>query len=251
MTDQLNKFSGLVIGDNPDEIMRLYDLRISVPPYVKYTHHSAHELKERYIKAISDLISSETNKLTVSQKQLLDANLSAITDMSDEDYFATLTSGLQIDEDGNAVSTQNPKGKFIDYSIGGDVSIPLILNNGDKAYSSPVEFVDWGAMINQKRRVYELAWDLTHGKPPVGEEELTIFKNMSPKQDYFKSFSSKEDYVRYCTAYWTSAVITKDSWVDMSVCTDPKSWITSFYDKFISCLNGTDVITVIEFVLPK
>lgn len=244
-----NTYSGLVIGADPINIMKKYDSAQTVEPYVKYKKSSAKNLREGYIAAIDALLKNSASSLSPSHKDLLSYKLSHLQSISDDDYYAMITQGLTIDNNGDALSCENPNAKYSKYTIGGPNVIPLKLLNGEDSFSATIGDVDWDYMTSHLNPIYNLTWELCHGKTPVTESEKQIVANMQDKHDYFDQFSSKYDYVKYCSAYWTYAVITPTIWQDINESTDYKKWILDFYDNFINGLNKTEQITVVEFSL--
>jgi hypothetical protein len=94
---------------------------------------------------------------------------------------------------------------------------------------------------------YEIVWKLIkEGKKPSSEEEETLFNNMKDNVNYFANFKNVDEYVIHNCAYWNYAYLDKDGWQDMDDDKDYSSWISTFFDKFVTKLNPNDKITIFE-----
>lgn len=241
-------FSIMVVGDNPDEIVNKYDLNKTVEPYVKYRYLDAKKYKSTAIKVIEKLL-SEGDKIPIkgNVRESLKERLRTLKNMSDFDYYRELTDGMYYDDEGNAMSYENPDGKWRTCRKGEHFSLPLILKNGEETYSARAGDVDWNKMNGANKEVYEAAWEVVvEGRPPVTEDEETIAKVMGDKQNYFSNFKNKEHYVKYSTAYWNYAYVDENGWKDMDDKSDENEWITKFFDKFVRPLKPDDLITIYE-----
>jgi hypothetical protein len=241
-------FSIMVVGDNPTTILEKYDMTTKVEPYVKYKYLYAEKYKNTAIKILEKLF-SEADKIPLSGnvKETLKERLKTLKNTSNFEYYKSLTEGLYYDEEGNALSEENPNGKFRTFRLGRNFALPLILNNGKETYSAKCSEINWSAMHLVNQDVYRRAWEIVvDGDEPKTEEEKMIKSSMENKQAYFSNFKSKEDYVTYSTAYWNYAFVDKDGWVDVNDCGDEQKWIETFYEKFVSNLKPDDTVSIYE-----
>lgn len=241
-------FSIMVVGDNPEEIIKKYDLSLKVEPYVKYKYLDAGKYKTISIKALEKIL-SEADKISLpgTTKVALKERLTELKKLSDFEYYRSLTNGLFYDAEGNALSEENPEGKWKTCRPGKHFSLPLVLKDGTETYSAKAGDVDWEKMHNSNQEVYKAAWELiVEGRKPVGEEEETIAKAMEGKTAYFSKFKDKDTYVAYSTSYWNYAYVDKNGWKDVDMLGDETEWIKSFFDKFVKPLKPDDVVSIYE-----
>lgn len=245
-------FSLLVVGENPDDLLKKYDSNIEVEPYIKYKYDSAGQLKKNAIKLIKNLIENyEKAQLPSTVVDYLQERLKHLKSLSDFEYYATLTDGMEYDENGNATSTENPDGKWETCRIGRNLCIPLHLKTGEDVFTAKVKDVDWEYMNNSRRELYTLAWKLCHDEvEPKNEEEENIYNNLKTQTKYFENFSSMKEYVDYNTAYWNNAYLDKNGWSDSDEMKN-FDWITKYYKKFIKPLDPEETVTVYECTKPR
>ena len=243
-------FSVMVVGDNPQELMDKYDSNKEVEPYVKYKYLDAKKYKNVAIKSIEKIV-SEGDKIPLQGniKEALKERLKSLKNMSDFDYYRQLTEGMFYDNNGNALSEENPDGKWTTCRKGGHFSIPFILYNGTESYSEYKSAINWHDMLEKNKEIYEAAWEIVvDGREPENDNEKQIYESMHDKQAYFSNFKSKEDYVIYSTSYWNYAFVDEEGWHDMdNTCNgDEKKWISEFYNRFIEPLPGETLLTILE-----
>jgi hypothetical protein len=241
-------FSIMVVGDNPEEITKKYDLNAKVEPYIKYKYADASKYKSVSIKALEKIL-SEADKITLpsTTKAALKERLTELKKLSDFDYYRQLTNGLFYDSRGNALSEENPEGKWKTCRPGKHFSLPLILKDGSEVHSAKAGDVDWEKMHNTNQEIYKAAWEIVvEGRKPIGEEEETIAKAMGDKEAYFSKFKDKDAYVAYSTSYWNYAYVDKNGWKDVDMSGDETKWIKGFFDNFVKPLNPEDVVSIYE-----
>lgn len=239
--------SCLVIGDDPDIILSKYDKLKKVKPYVKYKKVDAHNLKQKHLELLSTVINGNNN-LKNEQKELIKKRADALSLMIDDDYFNMISSGLEITENGDAISVENPDGKITSYKIGGEHVIPFITNENLSVFSSLKSDILWDTLNTTNSQTYEIAWDLYHGKSPSSQIEKQIYDNMRPFRHHFAQFETKEEYIKYNTSFWTFAVATIDKWVDMDASNNTKDWILNYYERFILKLSPDTKLTIVEYI---
>ena len=57
----------MVVGDNPDELIKKYDLDTKVDPYVKLKRSDAEKARKMHLKFIEDILTS--NKIILTDRQ--------------------------------------------------------------------------------------------------------------------------------------------------------------------------------------
>lgn len=242
-----NYFSVLVVGENPEEMLKQYDNHLMVEPYIAIKKDESATLFNNAKIILATLL--KCGKLTELQENTIKNELSHLNEINEDEYFAEISHGMKIDDDGNAISTKNPNGKFDYCKIGKRFSLPFILHDGSKVSKCQVKDVDWEKMHQEKTNMhtYEVIWEMfKEGKTPETEEEKTLYANMQTLNNYFDSFKSKEDYVEYNTSFFHYAYLDKNGWKDMDDVISAQEWISDFYYKFITKLNENDVISVYE-----
>ena len=239
-------FSVMVVGDNHKELMDKYSLDLEVDSYVRYEYLKADKYQSNSIKALDNLLShGDEIGLEPQVKESLERRIKTLKGMTPFEYYRELTEGMYYDENGNALSTENPNGHWKTARIGKNFSLPLKLKDGTESYSARACDIDWDAM-NEPTELYEAAWEMVvDGREPTNEQEERVYESMKDKSAYFSNFKNKEDYVTYSTSYWNYAFVNKDGWVDM-VNEDEKKWIGNFYDRFIATLDPNDLVTIYE-----
>jgi hypothetical protein len=239
-------FSVMVVGDNHKELMDKYSLDLEVDSYVRYEYLKADKYQSNSIKALDNLLShSDEIGLEPQVKESLERRIKTLKGMTPFEYYRELTEGMYYDENGNALSTENPNGHWKTARIGKNFSLPLKLKDGTESYSARACDIDWDAM-NEPTELYEAAWEMVvDGREPTNEQEERVYESMKDKLTYFSNFKSKEDYVTYSTSYWNYAFVNKDGWVDM-VNEDERKWINNFYDRFIATIDPNDLVTIYE-----
>lgn len=239
-------FSVMVVGDNHKELMDKYSLDLEVDSYVRYEYLKADKYQSNSIKALDNLLShGDEIGLEPQVKESLERRIRTLKGMTPFEYYRELTEGMYYDENGNALSTENPNGHWKTARIGKNFSLPLKLKDGTESYSARACDIDWDAM-NEPTELYEAAWEMVvDGREPTNEQEERVYESMKDKLAYFSNFKNKEDYVTYSTSYWNYAFVNKDGWVDM-VNEDERKWINNFYDRFIATIDPNDLVTIYE-----
>jgi hypothetical protein len=236
----------MVVGDNHKELMEKYSLDLEVDSYVRYEYLKADKYQNNSIKALDNLLShGDEIGLEPQVKESLERRIKTLKGMTPFEYYRELTDGMYYDENGNALSTENPNGHWKTARIGKNFSLPLKLKDGSESYSARCGDIDWDAM-NEPTELYEAAWEMVvEGREPTNEQEERVYESMKDKLTYFSNFKSKEDYVTYSTSYWNYAFVNKDGWVDM-VNEDERKWINNFHDRFIATIDPNDLVTIYE-----
>ena len=239
-------FSVMVVGDNHKELMDKYSFDLEVEPYVRYEYLKADKYQSNSIKALDNLLNNADKVgLEPQLKEGLERRIKALKKMTPFEYYRELTEGLYYDENGNALTTENPNGHWVTARIGKNFSLPLKLKDGTETYSAKADDIDWWAM-NEPTAMYEAAWEMVmEGREPTNAAEERVYESMKDKTAYFSNFKDKEDYVTYSTSYWNYAFVDKNGWVDMTN-EDEKKWITNFFERFVKNIDPNDTVTIYE-----
>jgi len=243
-------FSVMVVGDEPEKIMEKYSSSKKVEPYVKYEYLKASKYQERAIKALAKIL-EESDKIGFAPnvQESLSNRLDVLKKMSSFEYYKDLTEGMYYDENGNALSDENPNAKWNTSMLGRNFSLPLLLNDGTETYTAMAKDVAWEAMQGKGANIYQAAWEVVVDKrEPKNDEERQIYEAMKDNEGYFSNFKDKESYVIYSSSYWNYAYVDKDGWHDMDSETngDETEWISTFFEKYVKNLKPTDKVSIFE-----
>ena len=242
----------LVIGDNPDELMKKYDKNLKVEPYVKYKYLDAEKIRKTAVKTITQVVNNaDALNLNEFQKDYFKNQLKSISSMSSFEYYQMLTDGMYYDEEGNAMSTDNPNGKHNGYNKGGNFSYPFLCKDGTEKYECNADEVDWDKVNMREEAVnyFNLVWDIkVDGRKPENEYEEKIANDWKDRDAYLENFKSKDELVRHNCAYWSYAVLTEDGWFSLDDGGTEDEWINGFMDRFIRPLTN-EKLTVYEFAV--
>lgn len=246
--DDYKHFVCIVAGDNPDELLRPYDKSIKVTPYVVYQYADAEKLRNTYI-----LTYSEIEKSNVSDEVKKDARLTIqeLKSMDIDDFYYDLTNGYEIDEKtGDAISDENPLGKYSYCKLGKIFSVPFLTNDGIEVFQAIKSEINWSAVHKNGGSVYERVWEMVmNGSEPADEKEQHIYDNMKDKTTYLKKFETKENYVTSNTAFWGYAFLSKDTgWIDADDVADQFTWMSMYYDTFIKNLPENTLLSIYECI---
>lgn len=253
-------FSVMVVGNNPDEVLSKFDYNKRVPVYVKYRFCDKEKLYNQTVNVIETLLNSE-DKYGLDEVAIktLRAKLYKLKSMEAFDYYRYITNGLQYDENGDALSSENPNGKWISCKKDYDLINPLIItpqtiNNLEKkeVFTAKKGEVDWVSMSNENTELYSRTWDLcVNNIDPETEQDKSIVKNMGHLTYYFNQFKDKEEYVIHNTAFWTNVFVDKNGvWYDIDE-TDSKDWIRNYLSRFIYNLDDNDKLTIYTCEAPQ
>ena len=244
---QHNYFSVMVVGENPEELLKPYSKSLIVDDYIVYKLEDAKKLQDNEIIVLEGLL--KLNTLSPTEENYIKEKLDLIKSSTSEEYFNDiLTDGMKKDENGNALSNVNPNGKFTYAKKGRRFSLPLKLYDKSENWQARCKEVDFESMHLMNYRTYETVWEMfKEGREPKTEQEITLYDNMKTLDNYFDSFKSKDEYVIYNTAFFHYAYLDeKQGWHDMDEEKTSFDWIANFYEKFVENLNPDDLITIYE-----
>ena len=241
----------LVIGKEPEKLMERYSKALKVKPYVKYKYLDAEKMKDNAIKMLTE-ITNTPEKLTLNKFQVdyFKERLKAISSMSSFEYYRTITDGLYYDENGDALSEENPDGKWDTYALGKNFSYPFKLTDGKETYQARVGEIDWNRMHMNPDvvKLFETIWTLVvDDDDPSNDDEEILKKNWATKKNYLSNFKSVDDFVSHNCAYWNYAVLSDKGWVDVDDDGNESSWINNFFERFITPLEDGELLTIYEY----
>jgi hypothetical protein len=244
-------FTVMVVGDNPEGLMSKYDKALKVKPYIKYKYLDAEKIRSNAIKMLSNIISNY-DKFAMSEDQLeyFKSRLKAINGMSSFEYYSSLTNGLYYDADGNALSEENPDGKWDKYNLGKNFSYPLKLKDGKESYQAISGDIDWNQMHMEANSVnlFEIIWRLVvDDDDPSNANEEQLKNNWKDKKNYLSGFKNVDEFISHNCAYWNYAYLDKNGWVDVDDEGDEMKWVLNFFERFIEPLKNDEKVTIYEF----
>ena len=243
--------SVMVVGDNPDELMKKYDKALKVEPHVVFKYLDAEKMKKNVSKVLTELVNNP-EKFTLSkfQRDYFNEKLKNVNSMTTFEYYTTITEGMYYDEDGNAMSDENPDGKWDKYNIGKNFSYPLKLHDGKEVYQAKGKDIDWSSLNMNPEYVelFERIWQLAvEDDEPTTKEEENLKVNWKTKKNYLSNFKTMDDFVKHNCAYWNYAFLDKDGWVDMDSVANEAEWINNFCDRFVQKIGDDDLVTIFEY----
>lgn len=242
-------YSLLVVGDNPKELLKKYDASKNLETYVKYKFADAGKIKKETIKQMEKLLQHKDEAdLPEVMVDYLTERVKSLKSLSDFEFYSSLTDGMELDGEGNALANSNPNAKWKICQEGKNLCVPLRLKDGSDVFSAKVKDVDWNYLMEGTKPTYELAWKLFHNEvQPQNDDEKEILNNMSSQGKYFSQFDSIEQYVTYCSSYFAYAYLDDKGWQDLED-KDRFTWVSDFYKKFIKKLDPESTISIFEYV---
>lgn len=245
--DQYNHFVAIVAGNEPEVLMSPYDKNIKTEPRVVYKYEDAERLKNHYIQVYEAIVKSEAIPDGEFKEDAKD-KLAIIKSQSPADFFIDLTEDYTHDpETGDALTNENPQGKWATYRLGKLFSIPFVLNDGSETFQARKGDINWSLMHLHGGEIYARAWEMVmEGSKPENEYEEQIYDNMKNRTVYFQKYGSKENYVLGNTAFWGYAFVSKNGWVELEDDMDQFEWVGQFYDRFIEPLPDDTLLTIYE-----
>lgn len=220
-----------------EEMLTPYDEELEVEPYITRTKkeiiEKARKWKEDFLKE-----QKEGKKLSDWQKEYINA------ETDEELYQAEIDEDYQYDEEGNELTTYNPKTRWDWYSVGGrwrnslltkednedvisETSSENLINQGSNLRKeSPIgyKWVD-GARIKdidfkkaiEFKNTYNKAirfWETyVEGQEPITEEEKEDIKwEVYKKEYYIERYETKENYAKMQSTFSCWALLDETGW---------------------------------------
>ena len=169
-------FETIVAGENPLTLIAPYDNKIEVDNYIVYRYRDAKKLKEDKLKIYQQIISSNVSPAT---SEFYKEEYDELKDMDIDDAYFYLTSEYDYDENNNAISNRNPKGKYSFYQKGKLFSVPFITLDGREVFQARKKEIDWSRMHLSNSEAYRIAWEtvMEHKQPKNGFEENRSYRS--------------------------------------------------------------------------
>ena len=95
-------FTLIVAGDNPEEMVKEYDINKKEDAYVVYRLEDAEKLRDTYI----EMLKSSGYREQFHDDELIEMEIEELKNQSPSEFFADLTEGMEIDNDGNAIRSE-------------------------------------------------------------------------------------------------------------------------------------------------
>lgn len=224
----MSHFSVLVISDDEDieGILAPYDENITVEPYIRATKQELIEkqrkkIQDYYTDVYSEFIQNpelykEKYKDNPEHLEYIEFKFPKELEYTDEELYIEATKFMETEElteDGDYISTYNPKSKWDWYMIGGRWGGSLKLKGAN-------EFVDSGYIQSldlskdfKSAEYYKEVWDKVVRGIEVKEltENDTVFINrFYNKEKLLKEYKTKNKFVAVNSQFQTYAVVTPD-----------------------------------------
>ena len=245
----LDFFSVLVVGDNPEQQMLVFDDMLEVEPYILYKHSDIKKLRLKKIELYNEYIRQIDDFRQISY---INDKINELKQISDEEYFHLLSEPYYYDQEGNIISNENPNGRWLTCEKGGRIYSDKLKNANNQSVVSDLKCnINWGEIhLNEKTTsMYKRTWELcVENETPVSLNDETILRNMSPysKLKYFNSFKDKEEYVNYNSSFFTNAIVINADWFDIEN-KNYIDWVINFKNMFIDKqIKDNDLITIFE-----
>ena len=253
----------MVVGDNPDELIKKYDLATKVEPYIKLERSDAEKARKMHLEFIKNILTSKKVVLTDKQREIYKNIYLDIQDMDESEYFEQTTMGCTYDEKtGDALTTINPNA-YYQYPTNPqkrldatneehDFCNPFILlpEEGEErgeviSYTAKKSEIDWERMHMWNTHIYERAWDMcVSDDEPLNDQEKIIKENMSQRLDYFDNFECKEDYVSHSCSFWCYGYLDKNEYKELDYTISDKEWVKNYYDRFVKPIKNDETISL-------
>lgn len=241
------RYTLLVVGDNPEELISDFDGH----KVEKYTLFDFSKKDEMYNSILNSyrLLSKDKN-LNDEMEMMVKEKIQYLESIDSLEYYLDITEDYEIDDEtGNVYSDENPDKKFDHCNIGKNFSMPFITNEGKETHQAYKKDINWNAIHLSNPLPYEIAWDtVMDGKKPENDDEKNIYENMKNRTAYFQAYGTRDNYVKSNTAFWTFAYLDKDGWRELGPHMDQFVWVNNFYDKFIKPLSDDSLLTIYECI---
>ena len=213
-----------------EELLAPYNENLEVEPYIEYTRDEA---------------------IAYAREHYLDKNA------SDEECYEYMVDDYIVDDNGNLLSTYNPKSKWDWWEPGGRYSGLLKNKNGTPIDEGRIKDLDLD--LDEAEYQYRLRyWDVVVNDSPLrpGETKDSFF-NRFKKEYYTRRYGDAETYAKIMTTFSTYAVVTPDGewhapgnmgWFGMSDESDKSwiDWVSNYYDRFIAGSDPNWIISIVD-----
>ena len=211
-----------------EELLAPYDENKEVEPYVRYTRQEAIDYARRNYKSAEG--------------------------KTDEECWQMFAEDEQTDEEGNILSTYNPRSTWDWWTVGGRWRGMLRLKDGSTADSARIVDIDFTPDEEAYRRNLRF-WDVVVEHQPRQEGE--DFFNFYKESYYREYYGDRDTFARHQTQFSTYAVITPDGewhakgkmgWWAMSSETaeEARDWENHFKERFLDNQDEDLILTIVD-----
>lgn len=227
-------YTVLVAGDVD---LYKYDKNMPVSPYVAYKFSERNKIRELALKTYNELYKKFTSEKVFQPvlSGLLLMKLQDIEEMTDEEYFEEITKGMKYDENGDAITEENPNGKFstlLEPCL--FTAVPL----KDVHFKCKVsELYPYKVNIFEQKK-YDERWD----------EIMSGDYAPMVKDDLISRYGDKETYLKVMTEpmFYNAFVSEETGWLEQSD-EDQIQWVINFRERFIKNLPEDTNLKVYNF----
>lgn len=198
---------GVIVNDisEVDDILAPYDEEIEVEPYIGRTKEEMIKDAKKTKENIKNRIKEDPNyEITDWAQKYLDAK-------TNEDFYQTqVYEDSKYDEDGNEMSTYNPKSKWDWYSIGGR------WNDGNNVIQIK-DFKLYDDLDENTIALHKRAWDSFESKCELSEEDTkAIFGDFRMWNDkyYLDRYGTCENYIKAMSSNIPYAFVDANGWYE-------------------------------------
>lgn len=254
----------LIIGEEPEELLKKYSKRTKVKPYLTMRRKNVSDVKKKHLKFLETLLKQEYEMLSDAEIDYYTDRYREISKMktigspqtSEDDYYHMMTEGcVYSEETGDAYTTQNPYGKFSSYYLcegSSNFVEPFQLLDGGTSFSVAKGEVDWSFMHNDKVRMalQKRTWELlVENDAPTDEAERRVKENWKNRIEYFSDFGTLEHYLSHMCSFWAFAVVSEEGYHCCDYKEDVLEWKKDFYNRWVADLPEETRLTLAEIRL--
>lgn len=227
-------YTVLVAGDID---LSKYDKNITVSPYVAYKFSERSKIREVALQTYNELYKKFTSNkdFNPTLSSLFLMKLQDIEEMSDEEYFEEITKDMKYNENGDAITEENPNGKF------SELLEPCLLTAvplKDSYFKCKVsELYPYKVNIFEQKKCEERWDDIMSGEyAPMIKESL------------ISRYGNKETYVKVMMEpmFYNAFVSESTGWLEQSD-EDQIQWVINFRERFIKNLPEDTILKVLNF----
>lgn len=212
------------------ELLAPYNENLDVEPYIEYTKDEA---------------------IAYAREHYLDKNA------SDEECYEYMVDDYIVDDNGNLLSTYNPKSKWDWWEPGGRFSGLLKNKDGNRIDQGRIKDLVFDLDKSEYRHRLRY-WDVVVNDSPLKDGETKdYFFNMFNKEYYTRRYRDAETYAKIMATFSTYAVVTPDGewhapgnmgWFGMSDESDESwiDWVSNYDDRFISGSDPNWILTIVD-----
>ena len=222
----------MVVGDNPDELIKKYDLDTKVEPYVKLKRSDAEKARKMHLKFIEDILTSNKIILTDRQRDVYKNIYLDIQEMDETEYFEHTTMGCTYDDEtGDALTTVNPNA-FYQHAVNPQKRLDATNEESD--------FINPFILLPEEGEKEGEVISYT----PQNEQEKVIKKNMKERMDYFADFSDKEAYGSHSCSFWCYGYLDENGYKELDYTISDKECVRTYYERFVEPISEDTTLSL-------